>query len=336
MRQYGIGRARYIDLFMRSLPYSALALQRSFPKISRMQTFQMMAHYDNLVAKVIPPCDMFIGLSGVINRSYAVASQRYGAITVCDRGSAHVNVQERLIATEGQSSLPADYITRELSGYEMANYIAVPSSFAEKTFLSEGFSQDRLFRNFYGVELSRFPYVERHAKKRGLRAIFVGNWSYQKGCDLFEGALQRMPELELTHVGMQMDVPFPKNPRFNSLGYVPNSELSRVYAQHDVLVLPSRQDGFGMVLLEAFASGLSIVASPNTGGQDVKDLSRNKSRVQIMGEHSVEGLIAALKKIAGQNCNLSKSQVSIDLDAFTWKAYALRYEKFIRCATGND
>jgi glycosyltransferase involved in cell wall biosynthesis len=46
-------------------------------------------------------------------------------------------------------------------------------------------------------------------------------------------------------------------------------ELARIYAASDVFVFPSLTDTFGIVLLEALASGLPVAAFPVSGPQDV-------------------------------------------------------------------
>ena len=46
-------------------------------------------------------------------------------------------------------------------------------------------------------------------------------------------------------------------------------ELSAIYASADVFVFPSRTDTYGIVLLEALASGVPIAAYPVTGPNDV-------------------------------------------------------------------
>ena len=45
--------------------------------------------------------------------------------------------------------------------------------------------------------------------------------------------------------------------------------LSEIYAAADVFVFPSRTDTFGLVLLEALASGLPVAAYPVPGPRDV-------------------------------------------------------------------
>jgi len=53
------------------------------------------------------------------------------------------------------------------------------------------------------------------------------------------------------------------------LGALQGEALAAVYASADVFVFPSRTDTFGLVLLEALASGLPVAAFPVTGPRDV-------------------------------------------------------------------
>ena len=58
-------------------------------------------------------------------------------------------------------------------------------------------------------------------------------------------------------------------PQAHFLGMQAGEDLARTYASADVFVFPSRTDTFGMVLLEAMASGLPVAALPVPGPQDV-------------------------------------------------------------------
>ena len=60
-----------------------------------------------------------------------------------------------------------------------------------------------------------------------------------------------------------------KHPDVRFVGAKRGEELARHYAASDVFVFPSRTDTFGLVLLEALASGLPVAAFPVPGPQDV-------------------------------------------------------------------
>jgi len=53
------------------------------------------------------------------------------------------------------------------------------------------------------------------------------------------------------------------------LGALQGEALASVYASADVFVFPSKTDTFGLVLLEALASGLPVAAFPVAGPRDV-------------------------------------------------------------------
>jgi glycosyltransferase involved in cell wall biosynthesis len=60
-----------------------------------------------------------------------------------------------------------------------------------------------------------------------------------------------------------------KYPKALFLGARHGEELAEIYAAADVFVFPSKTDTFGLVLLEALASGLPVAAFPVTGPRDV-------------------------------------------------------------------
>jgi glycosyltransferase involved in cell wall biosynthesis len=60
-----------------------------------------------------------------------------------------------------------------------------------------------------------------------------------------------------------------KYPQAAFLGARQGEALAQAYAAADVFVFPSKTDTFGLVLLEALASGLPVAAFPVTGPRDV-------------------------------------------------------------------
>jgi glycosyltransferase involved in cell wall biosynthesis len=81
------------------------------------------------------------------------------------------------------------------------------------------------------------------------------------------------------------------------LGALEGEALAAVYASADVFVFPSRTDTFGLVLLEALASGLPIAAFPVAGPRDVI----GAAPVGVLSEDLREACLAALG-ISRQTC----------------------------------
>src|SRR5688500_8748466 len=82
-----------------------------------------------------------------------------------------------------------------------------------------------------------------------------------------------------------------KFPSVTFLGARKDAELARLYASADVFVFPSRTDTFGLVLLEALASGTPVAAYPVQGPIDVV----GNSDVAVLSEDLREAALAALR-----------------------------------------
>jgi phosphatidylinositol alpha 1,6-mannosyltransferase len=74
-------------------------------------------------------------------------------------------------------------------------------------------------------------------------------------------------------------------------GVLRGVELSRAYADMDVLVFPSHTDTFGNVVLEALASGVPAVVTPDGGP---KYIVRDGETGFVVADDGFAGAVAAL------------------------------------------
>ena len=88
-----------------------------------------------------------------------------------------------------------------------------------------------------------------------------------------------------------------KYPQAGFFGARQGEQLAEAYAGSDVFVFPSRTDTFGLVLLEALASGLPVAAFPVTGPRDVI----GTAPVGVLSEDLQAACLSALK-ISPQAC----------------------------------
>jgi glycosyltransferase involved in cell wall biosynthesis len=329
MKNYNIGAAKYRCIFWHLFPLSIIALQRFIPKLQDKTVFSMMPLVDYFIAKYMPECDVFIGLSGVNLCSFKVAKEKYKAITICDRGSSHVEVQQNL----AKSKPPEIYVKRELQNYQVADYIMLPSTFAINSFIERNIPREKIRMNYYGINLERFK-GEKHEEfpDNQIKAIYVGGWIYRKGVDIICDVVNKVPDLLFTHIGgKNLDMPFPSHARMVSVGHIPNSELPQFYALDDVFIFPSREDGFGMVILEALACGLPVIASKNTGAPDVKVNIEKNEYVILMDDVTPEALIKSLDTLKKSGLLSHKGEILTEKDKqiFTWQAYGKRYSNIL-------
>lgn len=330
IQYYRPGSALYKSAFLPLLPHTAFAVLRGSYSIQRRATERLLGSIDDYVSKKLPECDVAIALSSVGIESLQIARERFGAITVCDRGSAHVIAQKKVLSIRKASALTDHYVRRELASYEAADIVAVPSIYARNSFVENGYDINRIFRNNYGVDLRRF-FVKSRSKPKGdvVKLLYVGGWTFQKGCDVLAEAVRRNRKLHVTHAGQRGDLEFPRSSRFQSRGHVANEKLVELYSTHDVLVLPSRQDGFGMVLLEALACGTPVVASMNTGALDLRQAIENPCAIEVLNEINADALLNAIDLLLERRLAEPSLLTEADKSYFSWAAYGRRYHDFL-------
>ena len=116
-----------------------------------------------------------------------------------------------------------------------------------------------------------------------LKLLYVGNIIRQKGLHvLLQGfAKLKLPGLSLTVVGRSELEPgyaleqqaFVKNHelsgKVNFLGVLGADELAEIYREHDVFIMPSVNEAYGIVYLEAMQFGLPVIGTGTGGGREI-------------------------------------------------------------------
>jgi starch synthase len=176
---------------------------------------------------------------------------------------------------------------RQLEEYDAADAIVAPSSFVKQSFINEGVAAEKIRVVPYGVRKAHFAPVSTPPTD-GFRVLFVGSLSIEKGARyLFEAFREfRHPRKELLIVGTVRDEVRPiiasiSDASVKFLGHVANTSLREIYSASHVMVLPSVQEGFGMVMAEALACGCPVIASANTGAHDLFEHGREGFIVPI-------------------------------------------------------
>jgi glycosyltransferase involved in cell wall biosynthesis len=144
----------------------------------------------------------------------------------------------------------------------------------------------------YHCDLSQFFAIQRCHKFEGpLTFLFCGQMIRRKGIDLLLQAFDRIVasghDVRLRLVGREAELPnfLPTvSPAARSKivyeGFQAPEALPRYFGTSDVFVLPSRHDGWGVVVNQALAAGLPVVASNEVGaGLDLIDDGNNGIRI---------------------------------------------------------
>ena len=230
---------------------------------------QSKHHYDALIA-----------ISGAGLTAGQLVQSRGGKY-ICDRGSTHARYRGRVMQEEYdlwkiplETEDPRD-TQREERQYAMADAITVPSNFAARSFIAEGIPAEKIQVIPYGVRLDAFRSVATPPPDE-FQVIFIGQISLHKGIPYLLEAFARVrhPRKRLRLIGSvlrEMKPVLAKLPTDNveMPGTVPKNQLLEYLSRSHVLVLPSIDEGFGMVQGEAMACGCPVLATSNSGAENL-------------------------------------------------------------------
>jgi glycosyltransferase involved in cell wall biosynthesis len=126
--------------------------------------------------------------------------------------------------------------------------------------------------------------------------------------DAASRVLEGFPETEFWIAGKDKAEPYMRSlcrqagvsERFRFLGWQSQDDLLKLYAQADIFVMPSLTEAFGVVFLEAMASGLPVIGTRVGGIPEIIDDGRNGMLVKT---GDVTGLGDAIVLLLG-NQNL--------------------------------
>jgi glycosyltransferase involved in cell wall biosynthesis len=236
--------------------------------------------YDRHASRhLLADSDIFVGLSSGCLYSLRRA-RMMGAKTVLERGSSHMLYQRKILEEEyRQFGLKKEVVhpkvvERELTEYQEADYISIPSRFVKETFIQQGIPAAKLIQTPYGVDLSNFHPVPK--QDNIFRIIYCGGLSIRKGIPYLLQAFSelRLKDAELWLIGsITAEIkPFLRqfsSPAIVHKGPFPEPDLYKYYSQGSVFCLASIEEGFGMVTIQAMACGLPVICTTNAGAADI-------------------------------------------------------------------
>ena len=199
------------------------------------------------------------------------------------------------------------YLYRAMKkSFSKANKIIAISEYTKKS-IEKTFAHLDVKVIYNGIDINKFKPKSNNRHDGKIRLFFVGNLIKRKGADLLPLIIERLNKnFELYYTsGLRSKKTFKQELMF-SLGKLDEKELIKEYQKCDILLFPSRLEGFGYAVAEAMACGKPIVTTNcsslpelvinNKGGflceidnvnnfvEKIKTLSENKYLMKKMGQ----------------------------------------------------
>jgi starch synthase len=285
--------------------------------------------------------DALIAISGSSLRTGQELQAR-GSRLICDRGSSHQRYQERIVAEEyrrwGVSRPVTDIrdIVREEKIYKVADAITVPSSFAARSFVEEGVPAEKIHVIPYGVRLEQFVRTGAPPTDK-FEVLFAGSVSLRKGVPYLLQAFA-----QLRHPAKRLRVAGSLHPDMKSvlgrmpqeqvefLGPVSQPTLAALMSTSHLMVLPSIEEGLALVQGQALACGCPVLASTNTGGED---LFTDSVEGFIVPVRNVESLRERMQQLADDptlQVRMSEAALLRVQRIGGWSEYGDRWESLLK------
>lgn len=201
------------------------------------------------------------------------AAKRVGAVCVLDAASVHYAAQRQQLAALGRAN-PKWVDDQKQREIDLADAILTCSDLAAESYICAGVPAAKLTAVPLGTDLhaSELP---AKAASAVVRFVFVGALRAVKGIDflldIFEQFQHDAVPAQLTLIGGVAESDLATKARHLAnvtlKPYIAHPAVFEEMARHDVLLLPSRFDSFGMVVPEAMSVGVPALVSDRVGAK---------------------------------------------------------------------
>lgn len=157
------------------------------------------------------------------------------------------------------------------------------STASKETQIAYGAAPEKCFISYLTVDIQK--YLAKKDNYGARQLLYVGSLIQRKGLDLLLTALAKtLKDIRLVIVGEGQEKPLLEQQiknlkltdRVEFKGYVEGEPLRQLYMESDAFILPTREDCFGLVILEAMCASLPVISSKYAdGARDLIEEGKN-------------------------------------------------------------
>ena len=184
---------------------------------------------------------------------------------------------------------------------------------------------------YNGIDTDLFKPLNLKKESKKTKLLFVGNLIKRKGIDLLPKIMEKLSdgyELYFTS-GLRVDkIPkYLKGKNMFPLGKMTHKQLAIEYNKCDILLLPSRLEGFGYSIVETMACGKPVIA---TSYSSLKEIIKDRENGYLCEINNVDDFVEKIKMVKKRLNNNENFKNNYDYvkNNFSLEVMIKKYNRF--------
>ena len=206
------------------------------------------------------------------------------------------------------------------------------------------FGLNKIYKNLpYYSDLRPFFKIAENRKEMPMPCfLFSGSLSYRKGADLFLSAIKLLANEGLIFSVVTMGIGrYYKdfklieheydNVKIDNLGFIQLNNVPEVYQNSNILVFPSRHDGWGMTLPEGMASSMAVITTTYAGCA-IDTIEHNENGMIV--DTNIEALSGAMRVLIKHTelITILGKKAQLTIKSYTHNKGAKKFDSYINKA----